>query len=449
MKKEEQDVTTKQNIEKLEPKATKKSLRREQLAWDKLDNTANLFPVIANEDMTNVYRISVNLTEEVDRVLLQEALNRILPQFSVFRMRLRMGFFWYYFEENTRPAPIVRHEYSYPGAYIDKSRNNHYMFRVTYHDCRINLEVFHALTDGAGGITFLKELVYQYLRLKYPEILEQDKDKISTGIFLDKEDSYVKNFKKSHSKVYKSGKALTLTGERVAKGEMGVVHGYLPVDQLKRISKSYGVTINQYLVGTFIYAIYKEYLKCQPTKVSIRCCVPVNLRPYYNSHTMKNFFAMVFATFKPERGDYTFEEVLEIVAKDLKEQITPENLDNIMSYNVSNEKNWILRAVPLVIKNVVLKQVYGMSAKATSATVTNIGNVELKEPYQKYVDNFSAILSMSKGQNMKGTVCSYNGVLTFTFSSVLLDTSIQKGFFQKLAEDGVTVSIESNGVCYE
>ena len=57
--------------------------RREQLAWDKLDNTANLFPVIATEDMTNVYRISVTLTEAIDRVLLQEALNRILPQFSV------------------------------------------------------------------------------------------------------------------------------------------------------------------------------------------------------------------------------------------------------------------------------------------------------------------------------------------------------------------------------
>ena len=449
MKKEKKEITTKQNTEQVESKSDKKTLRKEQLAWDKLDNTANLFPVIANEDMTNVYRISVNLTEPVDRILLQEALNRILPQFSIFRMRLRMGFFWYYFEENTRPAPIVRHEYSYPGAYIDKSRNNHYMFRVTYHDCRINLEVFHALTDGAGGITFLKELVYQYLRLRYPEILEQDKDKISAGVFLDKEDSYVKNFKKGHSKVYKSEKALTLNGERVAKGEMGVVHGYLPVNQLKAVSKSYGVTINQYLVGTFVYAIYKEYLKCQPAKVPIRCCVPVNLRPYYNSHTMKNFFAMVFATFKPDKDNYTFEEVLDIIATDLKEQITPENLDNIMSYNVSNEKNWILRAVPLVIKNFVMKQVYGMSAKATSATVTNIGNIELKEPYQKYVDNFSAILSMSKGQNMKGTVCSYNGVLTFTFSSVLLDTAIQKGFFQQLAKDGVTVSVESNGVCYE
>ncbi len=430
-------------------KGNSKSLRKEQLAWDKLDNTANLFPVIATEDMTNVYRISVTLTEEIDRVLLQEALNRILPQFSVFRMRLRMGIFWYYFEENTRPAPIVREEYSHPGAYIDKSRNNHYMFRVTYFKCRINLEVFHALTDGAGGITFLKELVYQYLRLKYPDILKEDKDKISSGIFLDKEDSYVKNFKKGHAKVYKSEKALTLNGERLPGDEMGVVHGYFPVDELKAAAKKHGVTINQYLVGVFIYAVYKEYLKEQPSRIPVRCCVPVNLRPYYDSHTMKNFFAMVFATFKPEKEKYTFSEVLEIVAEDLKKQITPENLNNIMSYNVSNEKNWILRAVPLVVKNFVMKQVYGVSARATSATVTNIGNIELKEPYKQYVEQFYVTLSMSKGQNMKGGICSYNGILTFTFSSVLMDLSIQKSFFQIIAKDGVLVAIESNGAYYE
>lgn len=430
-------------------KGNSKSLRKEQLAWDKLDNTANLFPVIATEDMTNVYRISVTLTEEIDRVLLQEVLNRILPQFSVFRMRLRMGIFWYYFEENTRPAPIVREEYSHPGAYIDKSRNNHYMFRVTYFKCRINLEVFHALTDGAGGITFLKELVYQYLRLKYPDILKEDKDKISSGIFLDKEDSYVKNFKKGHAKVYKSEKALTLNGERLPGDEMGVVHGYFPVDELKAAAKKHGVTINQYLVGVFIYAVYKEYLKEQPSRIPVRCCVPVNLRPYYDSHTMKNFFAMVFATFKPEKEKYTFSEVLEIVAEDLKKQITPENLNNIMSYNVSNEKNWILRAVPLVVKNFVMKQVYGVSARATSATVTNIGNIELKEPYKQYVEQFYVTLSMSKGQNMKGGICSYNGILTFTFSSVLMDLSIQKSFFQIIAKDGVLVAIESNGAYYE
>lgn len=432
-----------------ESRIAKKKLKNVQPAWDKLDNTANLFPVIANEDMTNVYRISVTLSEEVDRVVLQEALNRVLPQFLIFRMRLRMGFFWYYFEENTRPAPIVREEYSSPGAYIDKSRNNHYMFRVTYYKCRINLEVFHALTDGAGGIIFLKELIYQYLRLKHPEIMKTEKDKISSGIFLDKEDSYVKNFKKSHEKVYKSERALCLNGEKLPKGEMGVVHGYFPVDQLKAAAKKYGVTINQYLVGMFVYCIYKEYLKEQPSKLPISCCVPVNLRPYYDSHTMKNFFAMVSANFKPEKEQYSLVEVMDIVSADLKRQITPENLNNILSYNVSNEKNWILRAVPLFIKSLALKFVYGTSARATSATVTNIGNIELKEPYRRYVEHFYTTLSMSKGQNIKGGICSYNGTLVFTFSSVLLDLSIQKRFFQLIAKDGVSVAVESNGVYYE
>lgn len=439
----------KQKEKDSQERSGKRTGKKKQLAWDKLDNTANLFPVIANEDMTNVYRISVTLTEEIDRLLLQEALDRILPQFLIFRMRLRMGVFWYYFEENTRPSPIVREEYSSPGAYIDKSKNNHYMFRVTYYQCRINLEVFHALTDGAGGITFLKELVYQYLRLRYPELLEVEKDKISSGIFLDKEDSYVKNFKKSHPKVYRSERAVTLKGEKLPKGEMGVIHGYFPVKQLKEAAKKYGVTINQYLVGVFVYSVYKEYLKEQPSKEPINCCVPVNLRPYYDSHTMKNFFAMVFALFKPEKAEYTLEEVISIVADALKEQITPENLNNIVSYNVSNEKNMVLRAVPLVLKNIVMKRVYGASAKATTATITNIGNIELREPYQKYVEHFYTTLSMSKGQNIKGGICSYNGILTFTFSSVLMDLSIQKRFFQLIAREGVFVAVESNGAYYE
>lgn len=434
---------------KVEKKESRKSLKKKQLAWDKLDNTANLFPVIATEDMTNVYRISVTLTEEIDKDKLQEALNIILPQFLIFRMRLRMGVFWYYFEENTKTAPTVREEYSCPGAYIDKSKNHHYMFRVTYYKCRINLEVFHALTDGAGGILFLQELLYQYLRLKYPKILEVEKDKISSGIFLDQEDSYIKNFKKGHAKVYKSERALKLTGEKLPKGEMGVVHGYMKVSELKAAAKKYSVTINQYLVGVFVYSVYKEYLKEQPSKRPISCCVPVNLRPYYDSHTMKNFFAMVSAVFKPEKEVYSYSEVMQIVAGSLKEQITEENLNNIVSYNVSNETNKFLRAVPLVIKNAVMKRVYGASAKATTATVTNVGNIELREPYKQYVEHFYTTLSMSKGQNMKGGICSYDGILTFTFSSILLDLSIQKKFFQLVAKDGVSVVVESNGVYYE
>ena len=149
--------------------------RKKQPSWAKLDNTALLFPVISGEDMSSTYRICATLKEPVRRELLQEAEEKVLSQFETFRMRLRMGFFWYYFEENDRKAPEVQEESDYPGAYINKSRNNQYMFRVTYYRNRINLEVFHALTDGFGGFVFLKELVYQYLRLAHSEELAGEK----------------------------------------------------------------------------------------------------------------------------------------------------------------------------------------------------------------------------------------------------------------------------------
>jgi len=420
--------------------------RKKPLAWAKLDNTAILFPVIATENMSNVYRVSATLKEEVDRVLLQEALNRLLPQFLAFRMRLKMGFFWYYFEENDRPAPEVREENDFPGAYINKSQNNHYLFRVTYYRKRINLEVFHALTDGYGGLVFLKELIYQYLRLAHPEELAGEKDKVSSGVFMDLEDSYLKNFKKpkSHDEAYKASKALTIKGEKLPKGEMQVIHGYFPIDQLKAAAKSHNVTINQYLVGAFVYAVYKEYLKSMPSDLPISCAVPVDLRSMYDSHTMKNFFVIIAGHFRPEKEKYTFEEVLEIVSKDLKEQMTPENLDTILSYNVSNEQNVFLRPIPIFIKNYAIRSVYGMTANTATATLTNVGNVELREPYIPYVEHIYAMLSMSKGQNLKGAICSYNGTLILTFTSSLADRAIQKRFFQTIAGEGVEIAIETN-----
>ena len=71
------------------------------------------------------------------------------------------------------------------------------------------------------------------------------------------------------------------------------------------------------------------------------------------------------------------------------------------------------------------------------------------EAYRPYIKRFQIILSPSTGQNTKATVCSYGDELTFTFSSLLKDTSVQKVFFRSLAEDGIDVEIETNGVYYD
>lgn len=419
-----------------------------EIKWDKLDNTAHLFPVIAGESMSNVYRISVALNEEIQPELLQEALNRVLPLFDVFNVRIRSGVFWYYFETNQKPAPEVKEEYRYPCQYISPNRNRNYLFRVNYYKNRINLEVFHVLTDGMGGITFLKELTYQYLRLAHPELAEKLGDGLSSETSLNREDSYLENYKKGHKKVYRSERAYLVKGEKLEPLEIGVMHGIMSVQELKKVSKGYGVSINEYLVAAFLWSIYQESIHGNRNKHGrpITSCVPVNLRPYFDSITMKNFFVIISAVFKPEKENYTFQEVLQIVAESLRSQINRENLENLFAYNVSNEKNFVLRAVPLFIKSLAMKYVYRTSALANTTTVTNIGNIQVKEEYQDYIRQFSAFLSMSKGQNIKGTICSYEDTLVFTISSNLAGTYVQRVFFHRLAEDGIAVQIETNGV---
>ena len=70
--------------------------------WRRLDNTGKLFPLVSSESLSNVFRIAVTLKEEIEPEILQQALEDVLTQFESFRVRLRRGLFWYYFETNPK-----------------------------------------------------------------------------------------------------------------------------------------------------------------------------------------------------------------------------------------------------------------------------------------------------------------------------------------------------------
>ena len=101
------------------------------IRWDKLDNTAHLFPVIAGEDMTSVYRISVTLKEEIDPEILREALGTTLRRIPSLNVKMRKGFFWNYLEKNDMECPI-NHDIKNHCYRIHFKENNGYLFRVYY-----------------------------------------------------------------------------------------------------------------------------------------------------------------------------------------------------------------------------------------------------------------------------------------------------------------------------
>ena len=164
-----------------------KKEKNKSLYWRKLDNSAKIFPISAGKKYSTVFRLSVLLNDKVDREILEKAVIKTLDNYKAFKVRMKAGFFWYYLEYNTK-KPIIEEEKDYPCKYIDPRRNNGYLFKITYFENKINIDIFHALTDGNTGTTFFREIIYTYLELCYPNELEQKNRQLRKLVF-DTEDS--------------------------------------------------------------------------------------------------------------------------------------------------------------------------------------------------------------------------------------------------------------------
>ena len=105
----------------------------------------------------SLFRISAIMTEEVDKDKLQIALNDVLPRFEAYRVRLKKGYAWHFFEYNDAPCKVFAEETLLKP--INPADTNGYWFRVSALGNKIVLEIFHALADGNGALAFLKSIV--------------------------------------------------------------------------------------------------------------------------------------------------------------------------------------------------------------------------------------------------------------------------------------------------
>ena len=154
-----------------------KDNKKNKLTWRKLDNSAKIFPLSTGKKYSTVFRLSVLLKEDIKPQLLQKAVIDTLEKYKSFKVRMKAGLFWYYLEHNTK-NPIIEEEKDYPCKYINPKTNRGYLFKVTYFKNKINIDIFHALTDGNSGTTFFKEIVYTYLELSHQEELSSENRQI-------------------------------------------------------------------------------------------------------------------------------------------------------------------------------------------------------------------------------------------------------------------------------
>lgn len=425
-----------------------KRARREPKVWYKLDLSAIVYPTLQRRDFSSVYRLSVVLKEEVKPDVLQQAVDIALKRFPTYKTAIRKGLFWRYLEPNNRPGPFVQKDIRNFCMPMPFKAGNRYLLRVYYYDRRISLEAHHCLGDGTGGMCVLQTITAVYLRLLGHSVS-------SGGFVLDVngtpdpeelEDAYMRYANAKVCPPRPGEKTYRVRGTREPFYTFNVIDGIMSVREVMDVAKKYDATITEYLNSVLLYALLKKqqsewHLKLRPVKIAM----PVNLRRFFPSKTLRNFITMVYPSIDPRLGEYSFEEIVKQVHDYMRYYINEKFLRGDITTNASTQRNPFIRVVPLFVKDFVVRQFYTrVQDKNSSAGLTNMGALKVPEDMKPYIERFDIYMGQPFSSRTNCAIISFEDTLTINFASNIMETDVERYFFRKLVEDGIHVTIESN-----
>jgi len=412
-----------------------------------LDNAAKIYPPAMTQQWTALFRISATLTEPIEPKILEEAQKRTLQRFPSMSMRLRQGFFWYYLDHIDGCPPILP-DVNNPCMRMDFSETKGFSFRVRYYDRRIAVEIFHVLSDGTGGMCFLKTLVAEYLTLKYGVSIPRDHQILDCNMPpdpLEYEDSYLR-YGSSFAIPERALRAYHITGTSVPQNLLRVITGTIPIDALKAKAHEHNATVNEFLTALLLLTIadFKHHHGNQKNRPVV-ICVPINLRTLFPSRTMRNFASYANISIDTRLGEYTLEETVQLVRHQMGLDANAKRLCAKFSDNVNIEKNPLLRAAPLFLKKPVMQFAYRKEGdRKSSICFSNLGKTTLPPEMEQYVTRCEFMLGSLLENPVTCAASAYRDDVYITFTRTIEETEIEREFFRKLIRLGIPVKIESN-----
>ncbi len=423
--------------------------RAERKEWYQLDLSAIVYPTLQRRDFSSVYRLSVLLKEEVNPEVLQQAVDMTMPRFPTYKAAIRKGLFWRYLEPNNRPGPFVQPDVKNPCQPMHFKGNNRYLVRFYYYHNRIAMEAHHSLGDGTGGMTLLLTVTAVYLRLLGHTDIENG------GFVLDirqiphkeeLEDAYMKYANAKVCPPRPGEKTYRVHGTKEPFYTLNIIDGIMSVAEVMAVAKRYNATITEYLNAVLLYALKckqeeEPHARLRPVKIAM----PVNLRRFFPSRTLRNFITMIYPGIDPRLGEYTFEEIVKQVHNYMRYYINEKFLRGDITTNAATQRNPLIRVVPLFIKDYVVRMFYTkVQDKNSSAGLTNMGAMKVPEGMKPHIERFDIYMGQPFSRRTNCAIISFEDILTINFASSIIEADVERYFFRKLVQDGIHVKIESN-----
>ena len=423
--------------------------KTKEAKWKRLDNAAKIFPALAGQEDSEVFRIACALHDDVDPELLQAAVDAAIEEHPSFTDIIRAGVFWYYLE-NTGLRPKVHEEKESPLQPLYDERDR-LLIDISYYRKRINFEIFHAIADGTGAMIFFRTILSNYLTLAHPEELRDirierydstDREKEADGFteYFEPKKGSSTNFEFLGSRTNKV-KVYQFRESRTPDCRQLVTEGETSVAAIKKAAKAEGATITEFICALLIESIHAAMPRSEYGK-TISIAVPVNLRNYFHTNTMRNFFGMIEIRYNfGTEGPHERTDILRSVRKSFADELTRENMEQKIASQVKMERHPIVRVCPRFLKDWIMVTLQGVSMKRRTMCLSNVGRIEIQPELARYIRNFDIFNSSSKRQMC---MCSFGDSMVISFSGVLAEHDVERAFFRSLAKYDENLTISTN-----
>ena len=377
----------------------------QSLRWMRLDNAAKIYPAAKRRNWNNFFRLSATLTETVDVAVLRSALDVTVRRCA---------------------------------------------FRVLVYRDRIAVEFFHALTDGTGGLIFLKTLVAEYLTQKYGVAIPAENGVLGRLEEPDPEeleDSFL-HYAGDVTASRKEATAYHLSGTAERDGYKNLITMMLSADAVRACAKARGISVTELLCAAMMQAILNlqaEKVRDPRRRKPVKVLVPVNLRSLFPSRTLRNFASYITPELDPRMGECSFEELCGEVHHRMGLENNRRTMRAKFAANVASEKSPVLRVMPLFIKNIAMKAVFDAVGECKSCLcLSNLGNVQLPEAMAPYVRRMDFIIGVQAAAPHDCGVVTWNGTMYINCIRSIREPELEMHFYRVLRQLGLHVKVESN-----
>lgn len=413
---------------------------RPAVLWYSLDDAAKVYPLSMKHGQMAVFRLSMYLKEPVAPALLQMALDFTIQRFPCFATTVKKGFFWHYLDA-TKRRYSVEPEHTPPVRPLSVAYSGSQSFRLMYWQNRISLEMFHILTDASGGLVFLKTLTAEYLRLR--GVAYQPGEGVldvhaAPGV-QETENAFLRADRPGKSSGLTDRAALQLGGRLTYARPCQIIQFEMDGEKLRQTARQKGATVTAYLLSLMLLACRRA---TDETSGDFSVQVPVDMRKYYPSPTLRNF-SMYCGVRLPAASIEPGEELLAEVSRQLTEKSALEPMMEMVHSSTRLVRS--VRCIPLFVKAPVTRLIYGfLGDRVFTTTLSNLGVVHMPPELENHIDHMDFVLGTSVTNRAGCGMITLNGKTVLSISKQTDDPSFEEALYRLLSADGLTPQVKGS-----